>query len=844
MSDMTPATLMEGSINIDTGTAPERRFINPKDKNDGEWLHTQMGQFKLVGNTKDIERREVEAMLRHAPPYSSSDLKALNLENAPNSTMGEMPRRIAEDEGKWTDYIVSSSGLWQIIFPQLPGEVADTMKEQVGNLLNEMWMDDPRHVIALQLCFRQFSCYGIGPLVFTDCYDPTPIARIASDLKFSPNTRITLDNFRECSLRDTYTAQELYALIKGKVGELREKIHGWKRQEVMKILKSNARRDGQASCWHDSLERIELRERAGENIWDSYANLHEIEVFHIFVKEYEPDAKTGKVISHIIIAHDGARWRIIRDKGHEYVGPNNFLMLATDRVGSDMTIANLRGMGVDLIEHCRSMDVMHNASMYAGYRSSIPVYASNGASAAGSADQISVRPNGVIIPQGFTEVESHVDFQAGGWIIDRLSNLADRHQRVYDINAPNKGGVQRTKGEAVLDAAKEADARSNQILPIVRLFFEPLGREFFRRLFNFPRDNKGAMMKYKGWEMATYFWIRLERILNENGIPAAALVEHRISVNPANTPGGLDKKLMRFEALVKIYPLLQTQEQRNWVVNTGLISIAGHQAAKPYLNQNEPKNPTSLDIQIDSENADMVSGYQRRVFPDQDHLRHMGPLAAEGTGHIPFIMGKLAEIQNGVFDKFSMDALDSLSHQLRAGVTMKGHLDAHLAFLAQNPVIMDMPEVQGYFDFNAQLEQILLQSIAQFEKQVAEKNPDAQATPEIQAFLAKTRAEIQAMQMKTEAEIQLINQKHMVKLGNQAQTMQARHAEKNAKFILDEIINRKKAEADLTIEGMGRILDLKSEKDKMDMQKEAAEQKLELEKEAAKTAAKKEPAKK
>jgi len=84
----------------------------------------------------------------------------------------------------------------------------------------------------------------------------------------------------------------------------------------------------------------------------------------------------------------------------------------------------------------------------------------------------------------------------------------------------------------------------------------------------------------------------------------------------------------------------------------------------------------------------------------------------------------------------------------------------------------------------------------------------------------------------------------MVKLGNQAQTMQARHAEKNAKFILDEIINRKKAEADLTIEGMGRILDLKSEKDKMDMQKEAAEQKLELEKEAAKTAAKKEPAKK
>jgi hypothetical protein len=178
---------------------------------------------------------------------------------------------------------------------------------------------------------------------------------------------------------------------------------------------------------------------------------------------------------------------------------------------------------------------------------------------------------------------------------------------------------------------------------------------------------------------------------------------------------------------------------------------------------------------------------------------------------------------------------------------MKGHLDAHLAFLAQNPVLMDMPEIQGYFDFNAQLEQILLQTITHFEKQMAEKNPDSQATPEVQAFLAKTRAEIQAMEMKTQAEIKNINAKHMVKLGNQAQTMEARHAEKNAKFILDEILNRKKAEADITIEGMGRILDLKSERDKMELQKESGEQKIELEKEAAKAkaaAAKKEPAKK
>jgi hypothetical protein len=827
MDTAAPSFAVQGTINPETGKAPERRFINPNDKANGEWIHAHISKFRMVGDTKDLERQEVEAMLRHAPPYDSQSLRAMNMENMPNSTMGELPRRVSEDEGKWTDYVVSSSGLWQINFPDLPGQISSTFQEQVSELINRLWMDDCRHALALQLAFRQLSCYGTGPLVWIDCYDPTPIARCASDLRFPPDTRITLDNFTECSLKDTCTPQDMYATIRGEVGKLRSDLHGWNRTEVTKVLKAHALGEGSSvvsSIW-DSLEQVELAERRGVNIWDNYKS-SSIPIIHVWVKEYEPD-EAGNVYSHIVLAPDGARWRVIRDKGYAYKTPKQFIALASDRVGSDMTVSGLRGMALDLLEHCRSMDIMHCASMYAAFRSSIPVYSSNGSASANAADQIAVRPNGVVIPMGFTEVQPHVDPQAGGWMIDRLSNHADRYQGVYDINSPNKGGVQRTAKEAVFDAAKEADARSNQILPIVRLFFEPLGREFVRRLFEFPKQPESYQcLKYKGHELAQEFWDAIMRMCNENGVPVIMLKNHRVVINPSNTPGGLDKKLMRANAVLPFYPMLQSAMQRNWVANNALIAIYGHQAAKPYLNKDEILPPADLSLLLDSENADMVSGYQRRVLPEQDHLAHLGPLSEEGIGHIPFTMQKLKEIQQGVFEKFSLDPLEALGEQLRAGVTLKGHIDAHLSMLAQNEYIMNMPEVQGYFDFSAQMENILIQTIKSFEQQAAERMSQTGdgLDPKTAAILQKTQAEIQAMKLKTEADIQMSQQKHNFKLGNQAQTAQARRDEKQAKFILDEVVKAKEADVNLAIQSQQHAMDIKAQNVQLEIQKKAAEE--------------------
>ena len=824
MIDSTDLSTLEGKINPTTGAAPSRRFISKRDPNDGTWLNEQIRTFRMVGDIKDIERSQIEAMLRFAPPYSDSQLRALNMESVPNSTLGELPRRVNQDEGVWTDFITSSAGLWQIKFPSLPGQISSDIEERCSELLNECWADEVTNVVAMQVAFRQFATYGIGPMVWVDPYDPLPIARTASSLRFPKGTRITLENMPEVSLEDTYSPQALYQAIRGEVGEKRAAIHGWNRKEVLEVLKCHSSDSNEIRNRFQSLEELELVEGRGENIWQGYKRT-EIRVVHVWVQEYEPD-DAGNQYSYLLLCDTGKAWRIIREKPYCYKEASDFMVLATDHVGSDGTIDGIRGMAVNMREHARSMDILHNAGMMASFQSSIPVYASTGATSGSAAEQIQIRPNSVILPSGFQQVQNYVDASAATGMVNWLSNHADGMQGVYTVNAPNKGGVQRTAAEANADLAKESELKSSQILPIVRLFFEPLGQTFAKRLWFFPKAD-GQILRFPGWKVAEKFWRRLSAILAEYQLPLALLADNRISINPANTPGGLDKKLMRVKEAMQFYPLLQTATQRNALTNWGLTSIFGHQVAKPLHNQNEPQQDSGFREKIDSENADMLSGRQRLVLPEQDHLSHLGPIDPNGVGHIPFVIQTMQAIQQGLFDKFTLDPLDALAEQLRAGVTIIGHIDAHLALLAENPILMDAPEIQNYFDFSAQMQQQILQTIKMFEKEAADRQEQGgeDMDPKTKAMLMKAQTDIQIAQAKAANEMQIAQQKNFYKLGNMAQTNEARRDEKLAMAILDGSIKSKNSAADIRRKLLDQTLDFQRGASQIEMSKAASKMK-------------------
>lgn len=778
------------------GHVPLRRFINPSNPKDGTWLYDQIKNFSLPGDLKDWERKRIEAHLRHAEPYSTDELVALGMENMPNFSSGDLETRISDEEKKWTDLITSHSGLWEVKHPDVPAERLEEFNSDLGDALNRTWMDCAAHITTGQLVFRHMACYGCGPALWADPYDPSPISRVSSDFRFPPGMRIDMSNFSECALHDSMSAQDLYRAISD------PKNKGWDKSAVMDVLKTNATND--TKPYFESAEKFELGMRSGVNCWKSYTNM-DIPVIHVWVNEFEE--KDGKTISYVVLAKGtGMDWTIIRSSPHAFSKTTEFLLLATDRVGSDGTISGLRGVGMNLRPRCEANDILGCASAYAAFLSSVPTYTSSNQSLSDTLEQTKLRANGMIIPFGVTQVESKLDVMAAMHFIANNNNTMDDQQGRYGLNTPNKGGVQRTAEEARQDSAKEGEVRSAQVAPLTKTFFEPLGINFFKRIIEFPRDDKGQPLKHRGWEVVEAFDKNLKgtnvaaiAMVLSNGKTVKDAIEFlglaKVSFNSANTPGGLDKKLLRSDQLLGLTGMMTSQRQRDLAVNSKIIALMGYKGAKPYLNASEASEVAQMfQERISTENALMAVGQKVDVFEIQDHLRHLGPLDPQGFGHVPFLMAELAKVQQNAGSQFETDPLDELGEKIDALLEMKDHVDMHLAHCMHNSAIAENPAIQPYFHFVGQVEnaiRVLAQGFAK-ELEARQTKEGVAQDPKVQSIMALTQAKIAAMNATTKANLDAAALKHNVKVGQQVELAGVRSKLKTAATLTDMAISAEK----------------------------------------------------
>lgn len=797
--------------NIDTeGNVPKRRFINPQDPLSGEWLYAQVQNFTMVGNTKDWERGRVEAHLRMANPYSQDDLVALGMENMPNASRGDLAMRVSAEEGKYTDLVTSHSGLWEARHPLLPPEIAERFQSELAEALNTAWSEVPAHVLTMQLVFRQFSTWGIGPALWVDPYDPAPIARISSDLKFPPGTRIDLSNFSECAMWDKMNAQGLYRSIM-----MDDTKHpsawGWKKDKVMDVLKAMAPED--TKQYFNSAEAFELAIRDGNNPWKHYRTT-EIQVIHCWVEEFEGEEKDGvtRTVSYVMLAQGAQKgWVVIRDLPRSMELPRNFMLLATDRVGSDGLIGGLRGMAVEMRPRAEMNDILHNAAAYGAFLNSVPIFKSTNQAVSDRAEQITPRANGLIVPDGLDQVEAKLEIREAMQFIASNNNEMDEAQGRYSLNAPNKGGVQRTAEEARQDSAKEGEIRSSQIVPLTATFFGPLGQIFFDRINAYPKDDEGVPLKYCGWRIVQ----RFGELIALTSIPAALksqfgddrekaqafMAKTKIMFNSSNTPGGLDKKLLKARELGNFVPLMTSQSQRDAVLENGAVALFGWSGAKPYLNNSESQQVMTGFAQVISmENGIMLAGQPQPVQEFQDHMRHLGPLDPRAMGHMATLMQKLAQVAQGNEQtRFEDDPLDGLAKDINTLLALKEHCESHLSFAAHIPGIMESKTIQPYFVLISQAEGVIKQLVAGFQKELAaraEAKQPQQTDPKAQAIIATTQANIQAKQMTTAADMQMSEQKHNLKMAQQAQLAGTRSDLKTAQTISDMAVSAQKQQAE------------------------------------------------
>lgn len=811
MSDALAST-QEGLPSPDTGNPPELRFRNTSNMEDGEPLYARFGNLKRSGGLLDWEKDQIEGMQANWPPYTTQQLEQMNAQFLPNSSRGEMPRRIGQKVALWMDFAAGNSGLWRVTFNNAPPDRKEDLEDMASECLNTAWTNFPKHTNLMIKAFKEQAKYGFGPVVWSDCWDPSPHAKMAWEMRFPPSTEIDMSNLPECGMNDEITLMDLYEASKRderlkkmepKEGATGGKIlGGWNSSLIVKLMKQSATAASQRFDY-TSMSDMMAAESIGQ-LWtgnsEAFNGSSIVPVVRMWIREY--DEVDGASISYYTLA-DISGWKIIQARPHHYRDWTATLAAAMDDTGLDGTISGLKGLGMDIRAKCRDMDIMDVQSTWAAMHQMTPHYAAPNDSAAQAMERSTIRPFGIFVANGVTEFQSQVDYSAGIESLRRMSQDLDTIQGVYQLNTPNHKGTQRTAEESRNDALKEQDSRLAQVLPMSKMFIVPLGREFARRLMEFPRS-EGEILKAPGWEVARYFWAKVSSFPELELILPSIKGGAEISVNPNATPDGLDKKLMKHLMLLERLPLYNTQPQRNRIINGFTAAVMGHTAAIPLFNEDEQPMDTNLDAFIDSENADMIAGSPRIVFPDQDHYRHLGPPDGSGGGHCGAIVREMVEISDGLQEQFQVDAAQDTADRLYSGLAFLAHCDAHIMLASQNPALMDGEEIQFYYNFSAELKNLLKTTLTLFQKEMQKRATEdgTQVDPKVQAIMAKTEAEITAMLMKTDADIKANETKMITKLGQQQQVAEARTRQKQVDYTLSTAMKQQQLKIDLAIKSI------------------------------------------
>jgi hypothetical protein len=280
--------------------------------------------------------------------------------------------------------------------------------------------------------------------------------------------------------------------------------------------------------------------------------------------------------------------------------------------------------------------------------------------------------------------------------------------------------------------------------------------------------------------------------------PYEFLKRTKVAFNSANTPGGLDKKLLRANEMMKWMNYMTSQAQRDAVVNSAMVSLNGWRGAQPYLNKTE-EDVSALPFaeRISMENSVMSCGQGIPAHEFQDHLRHLGPLDPRGFGHCAHLMQRITEVQNNQGNLFETDPLDGLGEDINSLLHFKEHIDMHLAHASHNAALVESDQIQPYFNFVAEVENVLTKMAAGFQKELELRQTQGTPTdPKVASMMALTQAKIAAMQATTKATLDNAKLKHDVKVGQQNELAGIRSQLKTTQTLTDMVIGAEKSKAE------------------------------------------------
>ena len=561
-----------------------------------------------------------------------------------------------------------------------------------------------------------------------------------SDILVPDDIRVDFSNLEEIVRRVRLTPYELYKKIENRKAA---EDAGWNVDSAIDAIRFHRAFSEHNKTREDFYRTIS---QSGFN-WSLSVN-QKIDLYEVYWREFDGTISKGivlqdyqPIVSYInnkVIGPDKLSDSTIRDQ-HGFlllkIGAfkewSELLYMVSDSVGSGL-FHDIRSQAESAFVGCRQYDFTMNSVVDAVRLNSMLLLEGQSPDATKMLKQMEWLPMS-IMPDGAKFAQNRLQLPVAESMQFMQFFMGDLYRGMgqYSINAPSRGGKQRTKGEAELDAAESAKLSGTQLRRFNEcetLFFQQL----YKRFVGSTRDDDGYEYVKKFYE-----------ILEELGTPKeAAQMKHITSIrsNLINGAGSPSYKLMVAEKLVNLTAITPANEGQENAVKDAIAALGGRDNVARYRETNIAKIDDTTRI-IGFENAGMtdvfVNPVNFPVLPTDPHMEHV-------VGHLQDLMAQIQTSMQAI--QAGAAEVNELQRTVRSIQYKGGHIMAHVEYIAKDPskeeflkqFMQNMNQAAGASDEITGVLQEMMQS--------QQGKPSTKEDLELQLMAAKAGIEVDTKQ--------------------------------------------------------------------------------------------------
>jgi len=750
------------------------------------------------------------------PPTDYSQVASRQLSGMSNVPFRQMKFIVDNQKSSFVDMVMERNTAANIVT-----KIGNpTEKKQWSDLISigfdRMLRSWTSYNYNVELDVEEMSLYGKGFEIAED-RDGWPTKSFHNSNVLIPDkTYADLTNLGEMCIKRSYTPLEFWLKITG--GEedpVKAQAHAtdmgwnfWACVDALRMFTTNYRNTYTNTEW--------LRDVASGNLNLSRLYTLRIELYELYIMEFN-----GSISKMLLLQNYGGLVLGYKENGRkdlseeEYRDQTGFLYYKKDWVEKDgdgwediiapMTDSTgsgiwheIQGLAEAIFIQCRAYDIHMNRAFDSMDWSTRLMLKGGSAESTKKLKQMEWQP-WMILPQDVEPAQVNLSVPLGELFAGMQMYQQDMYRGIgaYNIGNSQRGGKQRTKGEAELDAAESAKLQGTQI----RRFNDNQTRWLKMLYKRMSRTTKGGY----GYKLKEKF----VDFMNENGVPKEAWKWENIEnfeSNMLSGSGSPSYKLMAAQQTVSLTGMTPINDGQANAIADAIAALNGRQNVNRYFQHTKVEIPDEQGI-ISMENIGMTdpkgNAANFRVYPDQNHVEHF-------KGHIQDAAASMQEAQQALQSAgvnpqapirgqaaggVSEEAIELIKDIYACLMRFKGpHLVAHLGFIQKDPSKKQIAQ-----QFGQQMQQLqrgvdeLGSQLGQIEqaKQQSQGDQSQNMSPE--------QVKLHALVAKESMQTDFLQKKENIKLAAMAQKAKLHDAMHMEKASTDLAIKRAKAANDIQI---------------------------------------------